>query len=214
MRVVKFAVKVASNMRGKICLAIMAAALLASPAEAIRGDSPADAAHARNAYSVGVDLVQHQKIVEAIPYLDVALNQYPDDVDLLVYLSYAHRRLAEQRTGTAHETELRMAEDYYRRVLDIDSDPRDLQVFLGEKYLDIHDPKAAEEELKVLEGLCPEGCRQRDRLTASLARYGSRPVLIVPAADEPPPPPPEVLPPPEASAPPTPIAPPPQPERD
>ncbi len=208
MRVVKFAVKVAFNMRGKICLAILAAAVLASPAEAIRGDSPADWSHARNAYSIGVNLVQHQKLVEAIPYLDVALNQYPDDIDLLVYLSYAHRRVAELRTGTSHDTELRMAEDYYRRILDIDSDPRDLQVFLGELYLDIHDPKAAEQELKVLEGLCPDGCQQRERLTASLARYGARPVLIVPAADEPPPPPPE------ASAPPTPISPPPQPERD
>jgi len=208
---VKFAVKVASNMRGKICLAILAAAVLASPAEAIRGDSPADWSHARNAYSIGVDLVQHQKLVEAIPYLDVALNQYPDDIDLLVYLSYAHRRVAEQRTGTSHDTELRMAEDYYRRILDIDSDPRDLQVYLGELYLDIHDPKAAEEELKVLEGLCPEGCKQRDRLTASLARYGSKPVLIVPETDEPPPPPEVIAP--QASAPPTPISPA-QPERD
>jgi len=213
MRVVIVAVKVALKMRGKICLAIIAAALLAGPAEAIRGDSPADWAHARDAYSIGVNLVQHQKIVEAIPYLDAALNQYPDDVDLLVYLSYAHRRIAEQRTGTAHDTELRMAEDYYRRVLDIDSDPRDLQVFLGELYLDIHDPKAAEAELKVLEGLCPDGCKQRDRLTASLARYGSRPVLIVPATELPPPDAEA----PEANAPPTPILPPapaPAPERD
>ena len=208
----KSAVKVASNMRGKICLAITAATLLASPAAAIRDDSPSAWAHARNAYSIGVDLVQHQKLIEAIPYLNVALNQYPDDIDLLVYLSYAHRRIAELRTGTAHDTELRMAEDYYRRVLDIDSDPRDLQVYLGELYLDIHDPKAAEEELKVLEGLCPDGCKQRDRLTASLARYGAKPVLIAPAADEPPPPPPEVVAP-EASAPPMPITPP-QPERD
>ncbi len=197
-------------MRGKICLAIMAAALLASPAEAIRGDSPADWAHARNAYSIGIDLVQHHKIAEAIPYLDVALNQYPDDIDLLVYLSYAHRRVAELRTGTAHDTELRMAQDYDRRVLDIDSDPRDLQVYLGELYLDIHDPRSAEVELKVLEGLCPDGCRQRDRLTASLARYGSRPVLIVPVTELPPPP---EAGPPEASAPPTPISPP-APERD
>ena len=205
--------KVASNMRGKICLAIVAATLLANPAAAIRDDSPSAWAHARNAYSIGVDLVQHQKLVEAIPYLNVALNQYPDDIDLLVYLSYAHRRIAELRTGTAHDTELRMAEDYYRRVLDIDSDPRDLQVYLGELYLDIHDPKAAEEELKVLEGLCPDGCKQRDRLTASLARYGAKPVLIVPTTDEePPPPPPEVLAP-AASAPPTPISPA-QPERD
>lgn len=196
-------------MRGKICLAIMAAALLAGPAEAIRDDSPSAWAHARNAYSIGVDLVQHQKVDEAISYLDVALNQYPDDIDLLVYLSYAHRRVAELRTGTSHDTELRMAQDYYRRLLDLDSDPRNLQVYLGELYLDIHDPKAAEEALKVLEGLCPEGCKQRDRLTASLARYGARPVLIVPAADEPPPPPEA----PEASAPPTPITPP-APERD
>ena len=143
----------------------------------------------------------------------MALNQYPDNIDLLAYLSYAHRRVAELRTGTAHDTELRMAQDYYRRVLDIDSDPRDLQVYLGELYLDIHDPKAAEEELKVLEGLCPEGCKQRERLTASLARYGAKPVLIVPEADELPPPPPEAAPPPEASAPPMPLTPP-QPERD
>jgi hypothetical protein len=207
MRVVTVAVKVAPNMRGKICLAIMAAALLASPAEAIRSDSPADWDHAGNASSIGVNLVQHQKMVEAIPYLNVALNQYPDDTDLLVYLSYAHRRIAEMRTGTAHDTELRMAEDYYRRVLDNDTDPRDLQVHLGEIYLDIHDPKAAEQELKVLEGLCPDGCKQRDRLTASLARYGSKPVLIAPVAEAPLPPDADA-PPPEASAPPTPISPP------
>ena len=196
-------------MRRRIYMTVVAAALLASPAQAIRGYSPADWDHARNAYSIGVDLIHHQKIVEALPYLEAALNQYPDDVDLLVYLSYAHRRVAELRTGTSHATELRMAEDYYRRVLEIDSDPRDLQVYLGEFYLDLHDPKAAAEQLKVLEGLCPEGCKQRDMLSASLAHYTPEPAVIVHAADLPPPD--SVAP--EASAPPTPLSPP-APERD
>jgi predicted dehydrogenase len=56
----------------------------------------------------------------------------------------------------------------YGRVLEIDSDPRDLQVYLGELYLDLHDPRSATEELKVLEGLCPEGCKQHDMLAAQL----------------------------------------------
>jgi predicted Zn-dependent protease len=197
-------------MRKAIYLTIMAAALLASPAQAIRGYSPADRDHARNAYSIGVDLIQHQKIVEAIPYLDAALNQFPDDVDLLAYLSYAHRRISELRIGTAHDTELRMADDYYQRVLDSDSDPRDLQVYLGELYLNLHDPKAAADELKVLDGLCPEGCKQRNTLAASLARYTPGPVVIVPAAEMPPP---YAVAPEEATAPPTPLSPP-APERD
>jgi tetratricopeptide (TPR) repeat protein len=198
-------------MRRRIYMAVVAAALVASPAQAIRGYSPADWDHARNAYYIGVDLIHHQKIVEALPYLEAALNQYPDDVDLLVYLSYAHRRIAGLRTGTSQATELRMAEDYYRRVLEIDSDPRDLQVYLGELYLDLRDPAAAAEELKVLEGLCPEGCKQRDMLSASLARYTPGPVVIVPAEDLPPPPSDTVAP--EATAPPTPLTPP-APERD
>jgi tetratricopeptide (TPR) repeat protein len=207
----RLAAKVERVMRKKIWLTMAALSLLARPAAAIRGYSPADWDHARNAYSIGIDLVQHQKIAEAIPYLDAALNQYPDHIDLLVYLSYAHRRVAEHRTGTAYDTELRMAEDFYRRVLDIDSDPRDLQVYLGELYLDLHDPKAAAEELKVLDGLCPGGCTQRERLAASLARYmPPRPAVLVPDDELPPP---LATAPTEATAPPTPISPP-APERD
>jgi hypothetical protein len=185
----------------------MAAALLfAGPAWAIKGYSPADWTKADNEYKIGVDLIQRHHIVEALPHLEAALNQYPDDTQILTYLSFAHREVAKLRTGTAHDTELRMATDYYIRVLNNDDDPRDFQAYMGELYLQLHDPKAAAEELKVLETLCPEGCAQRDALTASIAHYEPEAVVVVPAA--------EPLPPgPEATAPPAPL-PAPSPERD
>jgi hypothetical protein len=189
-------------MRKRLTLAAVASLILATPSLAITGYSPADWIRADNGFHIGVDLIQHHRIVEALPYLETALDQYPDDTHLLTYLSYAHRELSKIASGTAHDTELRMANDYYMRVLDNDSDPRNFQVYMGELYLQLHEPKAAAEELKVLEGLCPEGCAQRDALAASLAAYvPAEPVLIVPAS-------PADGRPPEATAPPTPILPP------
>jgi hypothetical protein len=184
-------------MRNLSILAIVAVPLMiATPGEAMQGYSPANWSQARIDQRIGVDLIQHHRIVEALPYLEAALDQYPDDTPLLTYLSYAHRALATQRTGTAHDAELRMANAYYMRVLNNDCDPRDFQVYMGELYLQLHEPKAAAEELKVLETLCPEGCAQRDALTASLASYEpAEPVLPPPSADRYP------------TAPPTPISP-------
>ena len=92
------------------------------------------------------------------------------------------------------------------RVLNNDDDPKDFQVYMGELYLQLHDPKAAAEELKVLESLCPEGCPQRAALSTSLAEYQPPAAVILP--------PPEPLSSmPEATAAPTPLAAP-APERD
>jgi hypothetical protein len=189
-------------MRKLSILAIIATPLaFATPSSAIQGYSPADWNRARIEYRIGVDLIQHHQIVEALPHLEAALDQYPDDTPLLTYLSYAHRAVAKLRTGTAHDAELRMANAYYMRVVDNDCDPRDFQVYMGELYLQLHEPKAAAEELKVLEGLCPDGCTQRDALAASLASYAPpAPLVRLP-------PPPEGVPS-EATAPPTPISPP------
>jgi tetratricopeptide (TPR) repeat protein len=195
-------------MRKISYLAILAPLVLATPTSAMKGYSPADWSHARLEYRIGVDLIQHHQIVEALPHLEAALDQYPDDTHLLTYLSFAHRTLAKVRIGTAHETELRMANDYYMRVLDNDCDPRDFQVYMGELYLELREPKAAAEELKVLENLCPEGCAQRDALTASLASYAAGPIVFAPAAESP-----SEGRPPEATAAPTPLSPP-APERD
>jgi tetratricopeptide (TPR) repeat protein len=185
-------------MRKTSYLTIMAAVLLATPASAMKGYSPADWRHARIEYKIGVDLIQHHRIVEALPHLEAALDQYPDDARLLTYLSFAHLAEAKRRVGTAHDTELRMAKAYYMRVLDNDDDPRDFQVYMGELYLQLHEPEAAAQELKVLESLCPEGCAQRDALTASLASY-EPPATVFPLPAEAP------LSGPQATAPPTPL---------
>ena len=193
-------------MRKTPYLTIAAALLIATPGLAMKGYSPADNTNARNEYAIGVDLIQHHHTVEALPHLEIALDQFPDDTRLLTYLSFAHREIARSRTGTAHDTELRMAKDYYMRVLNNDSDPRDFQVYMGELYLQLHDPQAAAEELKVLEGLCPEGCPQRAALAASLARY-EPPAPVIPPRPE------SLSYAPEATAPPAPLTAP-SPERD
>ncbi len=165
-------------MRKTVPLAIAVSALLVSaiPASAMTSDSPSAWTHARNELDIGVDLIQHGKIEESLVHLDAALDQYPKDTDILKYLGYAHRMLAKHRTGTARDTELRLADDYYRRALDIDPNAKDFLEYMGEVYLQMDDLAAARGKLTALDGLCPAGCAQRDALAQAIAAYSPPPV--------------------------------------
>jgi tetratricopeptide (TPR) repeat protein len=140
---------------------------------------PSGDRHARNEFDIGVDLVQHRKFVEATPHLDVALAQFPDDTDILKYEGFAHRMIAKSYTGAAHDSELRLSNEYYRRALDIDPDRKDFLEYMGELYLEMNDPEAARAKLAALSRQCPNGCAEHDRLAASLAVYHDRPPVVV-----------------------------------
>ena len=77
--------------------ALAAAALLICGAQSVFAmdfSSPGTDTHARNQLNIGIDLVNHHKYADATAHLEIALQQYPDDVDILTYLGFAHRMIA------------------------------------------------------------------------------------------------------------------------
>ena len=106
-----------------------------------------------------------------MPYLDKALEQWPDDLDVRSYQVAAHRALGATTTGTARSAEERLAATYQRRILVQDLNQRDFLEHMGEMYLSLDDPAAAQSELAALRNECPKGCEQRKRLSASIKAY-------------------------------------------
>ncbi|HWA02588.1 MAG TPA: hypothetical protein VG819_03570 [Rhizomicrobium sp.] len=160
-------------MRRFLFAAAAAAALLSSsaPALAIASGSWPAMAQARREFDIGVDLVNHGAYAQATPHLEAALNEFPDDTDILNYLGFVHRLAARQMTGTAREGELRLASTYYRRALDSAPSRKAFLEFMGEIYLDMNNVPAAREKLKALDSECPEGCAERDMLARSISTY-------------------------------------------
>lgn len=167
----------------RISAIVIAAGLLAStPVLAINFADPSGDTHARHEFNVGVDLIRHERYVEATPHLEAALQQFPEDVSILKYLGFAHRMIAKDRTGTAHGGEIRLANAYYGRALDIDPNDRDFLEYMGELYLEMDDPAAARDKLAALEEHCPQGCAQRQTLAHAIAEYRP-PVAPTPPAE-------------------------------
>ncbi|MBV8977738.1 MAG: hypothetical protein JOZ13_10210 [Alphaproteobacteria bacterium] len=143
----------------------------ATPAAAMTGYSPADETRAALEFRIGADLVQHRRYDEAVPHLDRALDQWPDDVHVLDYLAAAHRAIGERYDGNTRKTELKLAATYYRRILVEDLNGRNFLDYMGEYYLSLDDPAAARTELDALTRECAEGCPEQARLAAALAAY-------------------------------------------
>ena len=173
--------------------ALVAAAWFACSAQAVAFDlaDPDGDRRARNQFAIGVDLLQHGKYDEAQPYLEKALEKFPDNISILKDLAFIHRTISKHRVGTSHDAEVQLANRYYIRALNLDPSNRNLLEYMGEYYLELNDPAAAHEKMAELERRCPEGCPQADALAHSIAAYA------------PPPPPVATMPPPpEATAPP------------
>jgi tetratricopeptide (TPR) repeat protein len=171
-------------MQRSVILAAAALLVACVPAAAIDFASPGADIRARNEFAIGVDLVNHQKYLDATPHLETALEQFPDDTDILKYLGFAHRMIARQYSGTSHAGELRLSNTYYRRALDVDPDRKDFLEYMGELYLEMDDVTAAKEKLVALEKHCPNGCAEHDTLAAAIAAYRPPPPDTVPAPGE------------------------------
>jgi Flp pilus assembly protein TadD len=142
-----------------------------APSFAMTGYSPADDRRADIELRVGADLLAHGREADAIPHLNAALDQSPDDVAILSDLGFAHRMVARASTGTARDAEMRLSAAYYHRVLEQDLNQRNFLAYMGELYLSRDDVKSARDELKALDAECPEGCVEHDHLAASIAAY-------------------------------------------
>lgn len=113
------------------------------------------------AYSQALRLIKSEQFAEAIPYLDVALQKRPHSANILNYEGYAHRMIGDYNASL----------DYYNRALAIDPDHKGVHEYMGELYLQTKQLDKAQAELATLARLCPNGCEEKDTLTASIAKY-------------------------------------------
>jgi tetratricopeptide (TPR) repeat protein len=111
--------------------------------------------------TITVPPFKHEKYSEAIPYLNRALQERPNNADVLNYLGYTHRQLGDY-TGSL---------DYYQRALARDPDHKGAHEYLGELYLKMNRLADARGELAQLARLCSEPCEEKDVLTKAIADY-------------------------------------------
>jgi tetratricopeptide (TPR) repeat protein len=112
-------------------------------------------------YAQALRLIKHEHYSDAIPHLDAALQENPHDADILNYEGYTHRMVGDYTASL----------DYYNKALAIDPDHKGVHEYLGELYLQTHQPDKAQAELALLTKMCPSGCDEKDTLTESITKY-------------------------------------------
>lgn len=126
-------------------------------------------------YAQALRLIKHEHFSDAIPHLDAALQQNPRDADILNYEGYTHRMVGDYTASL----------DYYNKALAIDPEHKGVHEYLGELYLQTHQPDKAQAELALLTKMCPSGCDEKDTLTASITKYQAANPAPAPAAAAP-----------------------------
>ena len=92
----------------------------------------------------------------------------PNDADAFNWLGYAYRKSGR----------LDPAFTAYRRALSIDPRHRGVHEYIGEAYLLAGQPDKAEEHLRTLASLCPDGCEQRSDLQKAIAELRAGPPKV------------------------------------
>ena len=112
-------------------------------------------------YATALRLIHHEKYSDAIPYLNRALQERPNNADVLNYLGYTHRMLGDYPGSL----------DFYQRALAREPDHKGAHEYLGELYLKMHQLASARAQLDELTRLCPSGCEEKDVLTKAITDY-------------------------------------------
>ena len=125
-----------------------------------------------NPYHAAVRLIHHEKYADAIPYLDVALQERPANANVLSYAGYAHSMVGDYN----------VAVDYFHRALASDPDHKEAHQHLGELYVAVHDITSAKAQLAELTRICPSGCDEKDALAKAIAGQQASASSAPPAA--------------------------------
>ncbi|HTK79018.1 MAG TPA: tetratricopeptide repeat protein [Rhizomicrobium sp.] len=112
-------------------------------------------------YATALRLIHHEKYSDAIPYLNRALQERPNNADVLNYLGYTHRMLGDYPGSL----------DFYQRALAREPNHKGAHEYLGELYLKMHQLASARAQLDELTRLCPSGCEEKDVLTKAITDY-------------------------------------------
>jgi tetratricopeptide (TPR) repeat protein len=97
----------------------------------------------------------------AIAALKLAALRDPRNADIQNYIGYAYRRLRQLGPAMQH----------YQQALVINRRHRSAHEHLGELYLVLGEPAAAEQQLATLEEICLVPCSETDDLKRAIAAY-------------------------------------------
>ncbi|MBX9760002.1 MAG: tetratricopeptide repeat protein [Beijerinckiaceae bacterium] len=133
-----------------IALVLAAGPVRAVDVHADPGPPSADLAPARA-------LIKEKQFPQAIEAL-LILERTNQTADLYNLLAFSLRNLGEyERSG-----------ETYRRALALDPDHRSALEYQGELFIKLGQIERAEENMRRLEALCPQGCEERDDLAEAL----------------------------------------------
>ena len=123
-------------------------------------------------YEIALRFIRHNQYADAIPHLQFALADKPQDTDILNHLGYAKRMVGDYDSS----------QYYYGRALAIDPNDKEAHENLGELDLARNDLDSAQKELESLTTLCPSSCNERDALAKAIAGYKPSASPTTPAA--------------------------------
>lgn len=115
----------------------------------------------RSDYEEAKHLMRGKHYAEAIPHLQIALANKPNDTDILGMLALAKRMTGDYDSALY----------YYQRAATIDPNSKTLHEGAGETDLAKNDVASAQKELATLTTLCPSSCDERDALTKAIGDY-------------------------------------------
>jgi Flp pilus assembly protein TadD len=137
--------------------ASLAVAALAPSAFAM-SPGPAPANTKSSAYEDGQRAVNAKDYATAVPLLQKAIADNPQDADANNLLGYSYRKLGDQKAAFM----------YYQRALAIAPNNRGANEYLGELYVEMHDLPKAEAQLTKITQLCGTSCEEYRDLKAAI----------------------------------------------
>jgi len=139
--------------------ASLAVAAVATSALAMGPSSPSPMAPTKSsAYTEGQRAVNAKDYAKAVPLLQKAISDNPQDADANNLLGYSYRKLGDQKAAFM----------YYQRALAIEPNNRGANEYLGELYVEMHDLPKAEAQLTKVTQLCGTGCEEYRDLKAAI----------------------------------------------
>lgn len=112
-------------------------------------------------YDQAVTLINKGEYAGAVPLLNQALGEMPNDADILNQLGYAKRHL-----GALDESM-----DYYQQALKANPDHKGVREYLGELYLKLGKLDDAKAQMRELERICALGCEEKRELREKITAY-------------------------------------------
>lgn len=103
-------------------------------------------------------LIEKKEFDKAVPLLMKVVTSNPKNADAFNYLGYSYRQLGKQDEALKN----------YQMALSIDPAHKGANEYLGELYIEKGELPKAQEQLMVLEKLCPSDCVEHKTLKAKI----------------------------------------------